>query len=245
MSRPIDRNIALIFAGGTGSRMGATNLPKQFLMLGGKSIIAHTIDHFEYHELIDKVVVVCVDGWIEHLNKIISDNHFKKITAVVKGGTTGQESIYNGLRAIERNCSINQGSVVLIHDGVRPLIDKETITDCINSVRTHGCTATVAPAVETIIEEEQGKVARVVDRSRCKLARAPQGFFFGEIFEAHKRAIAEKELNFTDSISLMSHYGYDIYTINGPSNNIKITTRQDYFAFKGYMDYEEMSQFWD
>lgn len=245
MSHLIDGNIALIFAGGTGSRMGSANLPKQFLMLGGRPIIAHTLKHFEQHDLIDEIVVVCVDGWLDHLAAIIDDNHFSKITAIVSGGKTGQESIFHGLRAIKNNCTLSDKSVVLVHDGVRPLIDEETITKCIQSVRKFGCTATVAPVVETIIEEREGKVERVVDRSRCKLARAPQGFFFREIYEAHIKAIREGLDNFTDSISLMSFYGYDIYTINGPSNNIKITTRQDYFAFKGYMDYEEMSQFWD
>lgn len=240
----MDKNIALIFAGGTGSRMGQVSLPKQFLLLGGKPIIAHTLDHFENHGLIDKIVVVCVNGWIDHLKSILKMNSYKKVSHIVKGGNTGQQSIYNGLDTISKTCEVDDETVVLIHDGVRPLIDESTITKCIDSVNKYGCTATTAPAVETIIEENNGKVVRVVNRSSCKLARAPQGFRFSEIFNAHKRAKEEGKVNFTDSISLMSHYGFEIYTVEGPSENIKITTRQDYFAFKGYMDYKEMGQLW-
>lgn len=241
----MDKNIALIFAGGTGSRMGQASFPKQFLLLGGKPIIAHTLEHFETHSQIDKIIIACVDGWIDHLKSIVFKNHFSKVVNIVPGGNTGQESIYNGLEAIAETCEVDDNTVVLVHDGVRPLIDESTITKCIQSVNEFGCTATTASAVETVIEESNGKVSRVMNRSCCKLARAPQGFKFNQILEIHRRARKEGRTDFTDSISLMSHYGYDIYTIEGPSNNIKITTRQDYFAFKGYMDYKEMSQFWD
>ena len=246
MRSNIIKNIALIFAGGTGSRMGTVTVPKQFLISGGKPIIAHTIDHFEKHPMIDGIVVVCIESGIDRLKSITNENNYSKIVSIVPGGTSGQESIFLGLQEINNVCHIDDFSVVLIHDGVRPLINAETITKCIESVRKNGCTATVAPAVETIIEESKGKVARVVDRSCCKLARAPQGFIFRQIYKAHKQALNEGKQNcFIDSISLMANYGYDIYTIDGPMENIKITTRQDYFAFKGYMDYKEMGQFWD
>lgn len=238
------RNIALIFAGGVGSRMRGAKTPKQFLKLGGKTIIEHTIDHFEAHPLVDAVVVVCVEGWIPYMQELAQQAAYKKIAAVVPGGTTGQGSIYNGLVAIDSLGAASEDAVVLVHDGVRPLIDEETITNCINSVRERGCTATVAPAVETVIEEEDGKVRQVVDRSRCKLARAPQGFKFVEFFREHQRALDEGKTDFVDSISLMAHYGYDIHTVEGPADNIKITTRRDFFAFKGYMDYKEMGQLW-
>lgn len=245
MSSDGEKNIALIFAGGTGSRMGVATVPKQFLILGGKPIIAHTIDHFEKHPMIDGIVVVCIESWIKRLRSIVNEESYSKIISIVPGGKSGQESIFLGLQEINNVCCMDDFSVVLIHDGVRPLIDTETITKCINSVRKNGCTATVAPAVETIIEENDGKVVRVVDRSKCKLARAPQGFIFKQIYEIHKKAKEEGVQNsFIDSISLMANYGYEIYTIDGPTENIKITTRQDYFAFKGYMDYKEMGQFW-
>ncbi len=238
-------NIALIFAGGMGSRMRGAKTPKQFLELGGKTIIAHTINHFEQHPLVDSIVVVCIESGIPLLKQIIKSEHFEKVDAIVSGGSSGQESIFKGLEEIDKQGLANERSIVLVHDGVRPLIDEKTITDCIESVRAKGCTATTAPAVETIIEECDGHVQRVVDRSCCKMARAPQGFLFEAFYAEHKRAIEEGKLDFIDSISLMSHYGYDIHTVEGPADNIKITTRRDFFAFKGYMDYKEMEQLWE
>lgn len=244
MAKEKSEVIALLFAGGVGVRMGGAKIPKQFIRLGGRPIIAHTIDHFEHHDGVDSIVVVCVESGMPLMMDIVENCRFKKIVSVVPGGNTGQGSIYNGLLEIDRLGIAGKESVVLVHDGVRPLIDEDSITRCIQSVRENGCTAVVAPAVETIIEEHNGQVERIVDRSRCKLARAPQGFFFRDLLMAHNQAIEEDELNFIDSISLMSHYGYDIHTVEGPSDNIKITTQRDFFALKGYMDYKEMEQLW-
>ena len=234
----------VIFAGGVGTRMGGTKTPKQFLELGGKSIIAHTLDHFENHPLVDAIVVVSVESGIEHMNDIVAREQYKKVVSIVPGGETGQDSIYNGLHELEELGVMGEGSVVLIHDGVRPLIDAQTITDCIESVRLHGCTAVVAPASETIIEERDGVVERVVDRSHCKLARAPQGFFFSELVAAHEKVRSEGRHDYIDSVSLMTDQGYEIHTVEGPVDNIKITTPRDFFAYKGFMDYKELSQLW-
>ncbi len=239
-----DKAVVVIFAGGTGSRMQGSTVPKQFLELGGKPIIAHTIDHFEAHPEIDAIVVACIEEKISLLEDIVKKCGYSKVVSIVPGGKTGQESIFNGLLEFDRLGIPDEKTVVLVHDGVRPLIEAKTISDCISSVRLKGCTATVAPAVETVIEERDGCVERVINRSCCKLARAPQGFVFQELFDAHKRAIGEGKTDFIDSISLMSHYGHEIHTVEGPADNIKITTRRDFFAFKGYMDYKEMEQLW-
>lgn len=181
----------VIFAGGVGSRMRGAKVPKQFLELGGKPIIAHTIDHFEKHPMVAGVVVVCVASGIDHMREIVEDAHYSKVLSIVPGGETGQDSIFMGLSELNRLGVTDEDSIVLIHDGVRPLIDEQTITACIDSVSQYGPTATVAPSAETIIEEENGVVERVVDRSRCKLARAPQGFKFNEIYAEHLRALKE------------------------------------------------------
>lgn len=234
----------VIFAGGVGSRMRGAKVPKQFLELGGKSIIAHTLDHFEEHPLVDGIVVVCIESGISHMKDIISDGHYDKVLSIVPGGETGQDSIFNGLSELDRLKVTDKESIVLIHDGVRPLIDKETITACIESVSKFGPTATVASSPETIIEEEDGVVERVVDRSRCKLARAPQGFDFNQLYSEHLHARAEGRHDFIDSISLMAHYGHKAHTVEGPADNIKVTTQRDFFAFKGFVDYKEMEQLW-
>lgn len=244
MNKGYNNCYAVIFAGGVGSRMRGAKIPKQFLELGGKSIIAHTIDHFEKHPMISGVVVVCVASGIEHMHEIIDNAHYTKILSVVPGGETGQDSIFQGLSELDRLGVTNNESIVLIHDGVRPLIDENTITACIESVDRRGATATVAPSPETIIEEENGEVKRVVDRSRCMLARAPQGFRFKDIFAEHLRARKEGRHDFIDSISLMTHYGHRAFVVEGPADNIKVTTQRDFFAFKGFVDYKEMEQLW-
>ena len=233
---------AVIFAGGVGSRMKGASIPKQFLELGGKSIIAHTIEHFENHPEISGIVVVSVASGIEKMKHIVEVERFKKVLGIVPGGETGQDSIFEGLDKLANLGVVNDASVVLVHDGVRPLIDRETIDACICSVRSRGCTATVAPAAETIIEEVNGVVARVVDRSRCKLARAPQAFYFNELYSAHLDARKNGKHDYIDSISLMADYGYVIHTVEGPIDNIKITTPRDFYSYKGFVDYKEMKQ---
>ena len=211
----------VIFAGGVGSRMRGAKVPKQFLELGGKSIIAHTIDHFEKHPMVAGVVVVCVASGMDHMREIVEAAHYSKVLSIVPGGETGQDSIFNGLSELNRLGVTDEDSIVLIHDGVRPLIDEQTITACVDSVCQYGPTATVAPSPETIIEEEDG----VVDAE-------------------HLRARKEGRHDFIDSISLMAHYGHKAHTVEGPADNIKVTTQRDFFAFKGFVDYKEMEQLW-
>ncbi len=239
------RTAAVIFAGGTGSRMHGAKVPKQFLLSGGRPIIAHTIEKFQDADCVDGIVVVSLESGIGYLEQIVEQEHFDKVLSVVPGGTTGQESIFNGLAELKRLGVTDDKTVVLIHDGVRPLIDAETIEACDRSVRERGATATVAPAIETIIEERDGKVVDVLDRSQCKLARAPQGFRFDELYEAHLESRRQGLDDFIDSISMMAHFGHEIFTVEGPVDNIKITTRRDFFSFKGFMDYNELSQLWE
>ncbi|MDJ1122160.1 IspD/TarI family cytidylyltransferase [Olsenella sp. YH-ols2217] len=238
------RTLVVIFAGGTGSRMQGAKIPKQFLMSGGKPIIAHTISKFQEAPGVDGIVVVSIESGIPYLREVVEQNGFSKVLSIVPGGETGQDSIFRGLDEIHRLGIADEDTVVLIHDGVRPLIDAPTIEACARSVRERGCTATVAPVVETVIEEQDGKVVDVLDRSRCKLARAPQGFTFCELYQAHLTARANGLHDFIDSVSMMAHFGYQIFTVDGPVDNIKITTRRDYFSFKGFTDYNELSQFW-
>ena len=167
-------NYAVIFAGGIGKRMNTKALPKQFLKLYGKEIIIYTLEHFEKHREIDGIAVACVEEWIPYLEELIVKYQFKKVKAVVPGGRTGQDSIFEGIKAVDRLVQ-GDGHIVLIHDGVRPLINEQTITDCIKSVRENGSAITVAPAVETIIRvDDNQQVREVIERADCLMARAPQ-----------------------------------------------------------------------
>lgn len=234
----------VIFAGGVGARMTGSRIPKQFLTLGGRSVIAHTIAVFDSSPLVDRIVVVAPQNWIDYTTQILRSEHFGKICSIVPGGNSGQGSIRFGLEALKQLPGVVDTDIVLIHDGVRPLIDHATVESCLLSVKEHGATAIVSRSVETVIEQHHGRVTRVLNRESCMLARAPQGFILGDILCAHQRAMEDGLHNFVDSISLMWHYGCDVYIVEGPSENIKITRPEDYFVFRGYSDMREMKQLW-
>ena len=161
---------------------------------------------------------------------------------VVEGGATGQDSIYNGLCAAERVAN-GEESVVLIHDGVRPLIRPKTISDNIESVKKRGSSITSVVVKETVlIVDDDNGIDEVPNRSRSRLARAPQSFWLKDIIGAHRKAIAENRHDFIDSCSMMQHYGHKLYLIDGPQENIKITTPDDFYTMRALLDAREDEQ---
>ena len=233
---------ALIFAGGIGQRMNSVALPKQFLKVHGKEIIIHTIERFQECDAVDKIVVVCIEGYIQHLEELVKKYRLTKVITIVSGGHTGQESIYKGLVEVKKD-SIDLDDIVLIHDGVRPIITNDTIYDNINSVKKYGNAITVSKAFESVMLVDGDKeVKRTLNRNNCYLGRAPQSFRVKDIYDAHLKAISENKNDFTDSASLMSYYGYQLYTIIGPQNNIKVTTPMDFYFFRAILDYKESEQ---
>lgn len=238
-------NIAVIFAGGTGQRMHTKSKPKQFLELKGKPIIIYTLELFDNHPEIDGIVVVCLESWIPFLQKMLRKFEINKVVEIVSGGGTGQESIYNGVCAAER-FSINNNSlsddIVLIHDGVRPLITEETISENIASTKEKGNCITCVPATETFIINQPDDSLEIPTRSQCMIARAPQTFYLKDILSAHRKAISEGKKDFIDSCGLMTYYGHRMNTIIGPMENIKITTPTDFFIFRAMVEVHENQQ---
>lgn len=224
------KNIAIIFAGGTGERMGNSEVPKQFLTVEGKPILAYTLEPFQRHEEIDGIILVALKGWLDYCQEMINSWHLNKVLAVVPGGMNSQESIRIGLEAAYEH--IGEDAIALIHDGVRPLIDSGTITRCIRGVKQYGSAVTVSPQMETIL---YGKTAdgpcRLIDRDRCQVARAPQCFYLRDILAVHHRALLDHRLRFIDSASLMQFYGHSLHPVRGPMENIKITTALDFQVF--------------
>ena len=233
-------NYALIFAGGTGQRMNTKTRPKQFLELHGKPILLYTIEAFENHSDIDGIVVVCLKDWIPFLKKKLAHYDISKVLDVVPGGATGQESIRRGLDALE--AAVGRDNVVLVHDGVRPLVSDETISQCVATVAAYGNAVSVTPAIETIVQEEGGTVTNIIDRNACRLAKAPQCFRIGDLIDAHDRAHKEGEEGFIDSASLMRHYGHELHTVETGPENIKITTPSDFYIFRAFLDARESSE---
>lgn len=236
------KNIALIFAGGSGKRMHTKSRPKQFLELNGKPVIVYTLELFDNHPDIDAIVVVCLEDWIPFLNKMLRKFEINKVVRVVAGGETGQQSIYNGLCAAEEIADDANDAIVLIHDGVRPLITEETITDNLKTVRESGSCITCVPATETFIVRTEGGSLSIPERDCSLIARAPQSFLLRDIIKAHRMARSEGRCDFIDSCTMMTHYGYSISTIMGPMENIKITTPTDFFMFRAMAELHENQQ---
>lgn len=234
-------NIAIIFAGGTGKRMNTRTMPKQFLEMHAKPILVWTIEKFQNHNEIDGIILVSNPDWMDYSENLIKKFYLTKVKAIIPGGKTGQESIFNGItRAHEL---YGDDATVLIHDGVRPLIDYETISKAIACVESNGTAITVAPAVETItVIGKDGEVGEIIDRSKCQMAKAPQCFRLGEIYKAHLKAREEGLHDFIDSASLMKHYGHRLFTVQGHSDNIKITAPEDFYIFRAIVDAHENSQ---
>lgn len=237
-------NIAVIFAGGVGSRMHTKTKPKQFLDIHGKPIIVHTIENFQEHPEIDAITIACVKEWIPYLKELVKHYNLSKVKRIVPGGHNGQESIYHGLKAAEEVCD-GEKSIVLIHDGVRPLINAKLISNNINSVKKHGSAITSVQVKETVLvvnNENERKIDEIPDRSMTRLARAPQSFWLDEILAAHEKARAEGKLDFIDSCSLMTYFGKTLYLVDGPLENIKITTPDDFYTMRALLDAKENAQ---
>ena len=235
-------NIAVIFAGGAGKRMNTHAKPKQFLQMHGKPILVYTLEHFENHPDIDAIILVCIESWIDYAKKILRTFRIKKIIDIIPGGATGQDSIFRGLsRAWE--IASDAHDIVLIHDGVRPLIDEKTITACIASVKEYGNAITTTPAIETIfVNTDGGEVGKIFNRSCCSMARAPQCFYMKDIYEAHCNAQRERRTDFIDSAMLMQHYGAKLRMVEGPVENIKITPPTDFYLFRALLEAQENMQ---
>ncbi|HGA4380049.1 TPA: 2-C-methyl-D-erythritol 4-phosphate cytidylyltransferase [Streptococcus agalactiae] len=234
-------NIGVIFAGGVGRRMNTKGKPKQFLEVHGKPIIVHTIDIFQNTEAIDAVVVVCVSDWLDYMNNLVERFNLTKVKAVVAGGETGQMSIFKGLEVAEQLAT--DDAVVLIHDGVRPLINEEVINANIQSVKETGSAVTSVRAKETVVlVNDSSKISEVVDRTRSFIAKAPQSFYLSDILSIERDAISKGITDAIDSSTLMGMYNRELTIVEGPYENIKITTPDDFYMFKALYDARENEQ---
>lgn len=233
-------NIAIIFAGGSGTRMKTHGLPKQFLKVEGKPIIIKTLENFEKNANIDKIYISCKADWIDYLKEEIENYHIEKVAKIVAGGETGQDSIYNALKAASEENP--KDSIVLIHDGVRPFITQELINQNIEDVKQYGSSITSTPCFETAIVSDDGKnIQEVPDRNIMYTAQAPQCFYLGKIIEVHEkvRKTESKYEGIVDSCNLMRKNGYDVHITIGNRNNIKVTTPTDYYVVQALYKYEK------
>lgn len=234
-------NIAIIFAGGVGSRLnGADTTPKQFLKVMDKPIIVHTLELFQKNKNIDKIYISIVKSHYEYMKELVEYYHLSKVAGVTKGGKTGQNSIYKALKLAQKENSDN--SIVLIHDGVRPNITQDVINKNIENAEKFGSAITCTPCSETVLISETGKTPTSVPyRSQTFTAQAPQTFKLGDIINAHEK---EQETNpdytnIIDSCTLFKKQGKNPSMIRGNLGNIKITTIEDLYILRALIRYKE------
>jgi 2-C-methyl-D-erythritol 4-phosphate cytidylyltransferase len=229
------KNVGLVFAGGVGKRMNSEALPKQFLKVNGKPIIVYTLEQFQNTPEINDIVVVIVSGWEDYMDELVSQYQLTKVRSVITGGSNTQESQYKGLKKISEFGE--DDSIVLIHDGVRPLIDVDLIQRNILNTAEHGNAITVTKAIETITKVDSNEaISEILDRNDFRMARAPQTYRLMDILSTHEKAIKDGNLDFIDSASMMNFYGERLSSVVGSTDNIKVTTPIDYFVFKGILE---------
>lgn len=217
-------NIALVLAAGSGTRMNNAQ-PKQFMLVKDKPLFLYSVEAFQNNKDIDAIVIATngesidlVKGYTKGLNKVIS---------VIKGGETRQQSVYNGLKEIEKFIK-NPKDLVLIHDSARPLVSQRIIDENIALGKEFGAVDTVIPASDTIINsKDQETINDILNRSELYQTQTPQTFEFDIIKKAHERALQDNVPNVTDDCRLVMHFGVDIHLAKGEKFNFKVTTPED------------------
>lgn len=226
-------NIVLLTAAGVGSRMHQ-DIPKQFIHVDNKPVIIHTMEAFQRHPSIDGIIVVTLESWIDVLWAYAKQFNITKLKWVIKGGETGQESIRQGLLKLQQEG--NPDDVVLVHDGNRPLISSEIISDSLATYAKYGSAVAVIPCTEVVFESEDG-VSSHVSTPREKLFRTqtPHTYRLGTLLDAHAEAIQRGIANTAASCMLMKELGKECYFSRGSEENLKITTTDDLRIFKALL----------
>ena len=230
-------NYALIIAGGSGNRMGQ-NIPKQFINVYDKPIIIYTLESFQRHPMIDAIEVVCLEGWHDMLWAYANQFNISKLQGVVSGGGSAQESIRNGVFALEGKLSGDD--IVVIHDGIRPLVDATVLTDVIEKAQQYGNGVTSLPYNEQIFivnPDNENTTRQYIPRETLRRVSTPQAYRFGRLDEAYNEAF-EKGIGIYGSAytnTMMVELGETLYFAAGSDKNIKLTTKDDLEMFKGYM----------
>ncbi len=217
------KTIAIILASGIGARLGL-DIPKQFYEINGKTVLERSIIAFHSNENVDEIIVVSHPDYILKVEEIVKNGYYKKVSKIISGGKTRQESSYNGINAI-----IDEKAKVLIHDSVRPFVSKQIIDDCINALDNYNAIDVAVESSDTIIEiDKENCVKSIPQRKFLRRVQTPQGFKLQVIKKAHELASQKKDLSFTDDCGLVQEFQLaKVKVIEGDENNIKITYPSD------------------
>ncbi len=235
-------NIAIIIAGGSGSRMGQ-DIPKQFINVYDKPVLIYTLEGFQNHPQIDAIEVVCIDGWHDVLSAYAKQYNITKLKWIVSGGQTSQESIRNGVFYLEGKAVDND--VIIIHDGIRPLVDETVLSDVIIKAGQYGNAVTSLPYNEQIfVKDDEISTIKYIPRETLRRVSTPQAYRFGKLdwayHEAFIKGIGIHGSSYTNT--MMVELGERLYFASGSEKNIKLTTKEDIELFKAYLKSEK--EYW-
>lgn len=230
--------IAVVIAGGVGSRMGA-DIPKQFVQVNGKPILLYTLEAFEQHPMIDAIELVCIEGWEDSVWAWAKKYGISKLKWIVKGGASGQESIRNGVYGLKEICQA--GDIVIIHDGIRPLVESAVLDDVISKARQFGNGVTSMPYNEQIFlvdAERPDTTVKYIPRETLRRVATPQAYQFGLLYEKYQEAFEKKIGIYGSSYTntMMTELGVRLYFAAGSDRNIKLTTPGDFDIFKAMVE---------
>lgn len=227
------RNIAVVLAGGTGSRMGSS-VPKQFLQLSGRAVIEYSIEVFNGHPAIDEVAVVVHPEWRDEMERIVGRNQWDKLTKVIDGGS---ERYMSSLNAIMAYIDEPDDTNLLLHDAARPMVSTQIVDRVVEALRTHEAVGVAVPSTDTvwevhpdITENDFGRfVTRIPERRLMWRAQTPQAFRLPLIRDAYQRALQDPQFQATDDCGVVRKYmpGVKIQVVEGEENNRKITFKED------------------
>ena len=230
-------NIALIIAGGSGNRMGQ-DIPKQFINVYDKPVLIYTLESFQKHPLINAIEVVCISGWESMVQAYANQFNITKLKWIVPGGGSAQESIHNGVLNLEGICS--KDDIIIIHDGIRPLVDDTVLTDVIEKAQEYGNAVTSMPYNEQIFvvsEDDESTTTKFIPRETLRRVSTPQAYNFKlldeKYHEAFEKDIGVKGAHYTNT--MMVELGVKLHFAKGSYKNIKLTTKDDLELFKGYL----------
>lgn len=214
-------NVSIIVAAGSGTRFGADR-PKQFLEIGGKPLLIHTLEKFENCAAIDEIVLILSENEIDNFQKTLEKFQISKLTKIIAGGKTRAESVRNGLNSLDKNTV----GIVAVHDGARPLVSYDEISKTVETAQEIGAACLVAPVFDTIKQVSGGKIVGTIDRNNLRRALTPQTFRF----EILQTAFSDENFDVaaTDECFLVEKAGFEIGFVDGSAKNIKITTREDF-----------------
>lgn len=220
----------VILAGGIGSRMGNVEKPKQYFIIGNKPIIVHTIEKFYVNDSFEKIIVLCPNQWINHTKNLIKKyipGAADKI-AVIEGGSTRNETIMNSIDYIEKEYGLEEDTIIVTHDAVRPFVTGRIIEDNIRYAREYGACDTVIPATDTIVESRNGSiVSSIPDRKTMYQGQTPQSFRAGKLKELYYSLTPEEKEILSDAAKIFVMKGENVHLVQGEVFNIKITYPYD------------------